>query len=114
MPRLRETVPPAGLRNIAAGGRGRVTLPSSRSVRAAVLLDEVLGRAAYLRTDRLREFWIQVNDFCNLACAQCLGSSGPDRAQGLPGDAVRARTQGRGARSCRHRCRRRSTAADAC
>ncbi len=29
--------------------------------------DEVLGRAAYLRTDRLGEFWIQVNDFCNLA-----------------------------------------------
>jgi 7,8-dihydro-6-hydroxymethylpterin dimethyltransferase len=44
-----------------------------------------LGRAAYLRTDRLREFWIQVNDFCNLACEHCLVSSGPDRGQGLPG-----------------------------
>ena len=29
-----------------------------------------LGRAAYLDTERLREFWIQVNDFCNLACEQ--------------------------------------------
>lgn len=43
-----------------------------------------LGRAAYLRTDRLREFWIQVNDFCNLACEHCLVSSGPDRGHGLP------------------------------
>jgi radical SAM protein with 4Fe4S-binding SPASM domain len=47
-----------------------------------------LGRAAYLRTDRLREFWIQVNDFCNLACAHCLVSSGPDRGHGLPGSVV--------------------------
>jgi 7,8-dihydro-6-hydroxymethylpterin dimethyltransferase len=49
-----------------------------------------LGRAAYLRTDRLREFWIQLNDFCNLACEHCLVSSAPDRTQGLPGPAVRA------------------------
>src|SRR5918996_4492132 len=48
-----------------------------------------LGRATYLRTDRLREFWIQVNDFCNLACAHCLVSSGPDRAHGLPGPVLR-------------------------
>ena len=40
------------------------------------------GRSAYLSLDRLREFWIQVNDFCNLACEHCLVSSGPDRAQG--------------------------------
>ncbi len=43
-----------------------------------------LGRAAYLRTERLSELWIQVNDFCNLACEHCLVSSGPTRAQGLP------------------------------
>jgi hypothetical protein len=43
-----------------------------------------LGRAEYLRTDRLREFWIQVNDFCNLACAHCLVSSGPALGHGLP------------------------------
>ena len=49
-----------------------------------------LGRGAYLRTDRLHEFWIQVNDFCNLACEHCLVSSGPDRAQGLPGPVVRS------------------------
>jgi radical SAM protein with 4Fe4S-binding SPASM domain len=48
-----------------------------------------LGRATYLRTDRLRELWIQVNDFCNLACEHCLVSSGPQRAQGLDGAVVR-------------------------
>jgi 7,8-dihydro-6-hydroxymethylpterin dimethyltransferase len=48
-----------------------------------------LGRAAYLRTDQLREFWIQANDFCNLACEHCLVSSGPERAQGLPGGTLR-------------------------
>ena len=42
-----------------------------------------LGRASYLTTDRLHELWIQVNDFCNLACEHCLVSSGPDRRQGL-------------------------------
>ena len=26
-----------------------------------------LGRAAYLATDRLRELWLHVNDFCNLS-----------------------------------------------
>lgn len=49
-----------------------------------------LGRAAYLRTNRLREFWIQINDFCNLACKHCLVSSGPDRGHGLPGEVVRS------------------------
>jgi radical SAM protein with 4Fe4S-binding SPASM domain len=48
-----------------------------------------LGRATYLRTDRLRELWIHVNDFCNLACEHCLVSSGPQRAQGLDGAVVR-------------------------
>jgi radical SAM protein with 4Fe4S-binding SPASM domain len=48
-----------------------------------------LGRSSYLRTDQLRELWIQVNDFCNLACEHCLVSSGPDQGQGLPGLAVR-------------------------
>lgn len=43
-----------------------------------------LGRSAYLQTDRLREMWLHVNDFCNLACAHCLVSSGPDQTQGLP------------------------------
>ena len=42
-----------------------------------------LGRAAYLDVERLRELWIQVNDFCNLACGHCLVSSGPTRDQGL-------------------------------
>lgn len=43
-----------------------------------------LGRSAYLETDRLAELWLHVNDFCNLACAHCLVSSGPDQSQGLP------------------------------
>ena len=43
-----------------------------------------LGRSSYLQTDRLAELWLHVNDFCNLACAHCLVSSGPDRSQGLP------------------------------
>ena len=43
-----------------------------------------LGRAAYLQTDRLAELWLHVNDFCNLACAHCLVSSGPDQSKGLP------------------------------
>ena len=42
-----------------------------------------LGRQAYLELDALHEFWIQVNDFCNLACEHCLVSSGPQREQGL-------------------------------
>ena len=48
-----------------------------------------LGRAAYLRTDHLRELWIQVNDFCNLACEHCLVSSSPEGSQGLDGAIVR-------------------------
>ena len=48
-----------------------------------------LGRAAYLRTERLHEFWIQVNDFCNLACAHCLVSSSPDGGTGLEGAVLR-------------------------
>ena len=47
-----------------------------------------LGRSTYLDVDRLHELWIQVNDFCNLACEHCLVSSGPDRAQGLPTDRI--------------------------
>src|SRR5918994_7669484 len=49
-----------------------------------------LGRAAYLRTDRLREFWIQVNDFCNLACEHCLVSSSPQGGHGLEGEVIRS------------------------
>ena len=42
-----------------------------------------LGRSAYLDTEQLSELWVQVNDFCNLSCAHCLVSSGPQREQGL-------------------------------
>ena len=47
-----------------------------------------LGRSAYLETERLHELWIQVNDFCNLSCAHCLVSSGPERQQGLPTERI--------------------------
>lgn len=47
-----------------------------------------LGRSAYLETERLHELWIQVNDFCNLSCAHCLVSSGPERQQGLSTEAL--------------------------
>jgi radical SAM protein with 4Fe4S-binding SPASM domain len=47
-----------------------------------------LGRASYLKTERLTEFWIQVNDFCNLSCAHCLVSSSPKGGRGLPGEVV--------------------------
>ncbi len=50
--------------------------------------DPYPGRSAFLRTDRLHEFWIQVNDYCNLACEHCLVSSAPDRSQGLSGEIV--------------------------
>ena len=49
---------------------------------------QYLGRSAYLETDRLQELWIQVNDFCNLSCAHCLVSSGPERQQGLPTERI--------------------------
>ena len=47
-----------------------------------------LGRSAYLETERLQEFWIQVNDFCNLSCGHCLVSSGPARQQELSTDRI--------------------------
>ena len=49
-----------------------------------------LGRSAYLQTDRLTELWLHVNDFCNLSCAHCLVSSGPDQSQGLSTERLRA------------------------
>ena len=42
------------------------------------------GRAAYLRTERLREFWLHTNNSCNLTCHHCLVSSSPSGERGLP------------------------------
>ena len=47
-----------------------------------------LGRAELLRP-ALSEFWININDYCNLRCAHCLVSSGPDQGRGLAPDRVR-------------------------
>lgn len=48
-----------------------------------------LGRAAYLRTERLAELWLQLNDFCNLSCEHCLVSSSPEGGHGLDGAVIR-------------------------
>lgn len=40
------------------------------------------GRSRYLEP-RLRELWIHTNNSCNLACAHCLVSSGPDGDRGM-------------------------------
>ncbi|MBI3358579.1 MAG: methyltransferase domain-containing protein [Nitrospirae bacterium] len=42
------------------------------------------GRSAYLSRPALSELWIHANNACNLSCAHCLVSSGPDGDQGLP------------------------------
>jgi sulfatase maturation enzyme AslB (radical SAM superfamily) len=38
---------------------------------------EYTGRANYLKTDRLQEFWLHTNNSCNLTCTHCLVSSDP-------------------------------------
>jgi radical SAM protein with 4Fe4S-binding SPASM domain len=53
-----------------------------------VAAEPYLGRQAYLEVDRLHELWVQVNDFCNLACEHCLVSSSPAREQGLETGAI--------------------------
>jgi radical SAM protein with 4Fe4S-binding SPASM domain len=45
------------------------------------------GRARYLEP-RLRELWIHTNNSCNLTCAHCLVSSGPDGDRGLPAESL--------------------------
>jgi len=42
------------------------------------------GRARYL-VPRLQELWLHTNNSCNLACAHCLVTSGPDGDAGLDG-----------------------------
>ena len=47
------------------------------------------GRSKVLTPTRLEEFWVQINDFCNLTCAHCLVSSSPEGGRGLPAETVR-------------------------
>jgi len=47
------------------------------------------GRAEVLTPTRLEEFWVQINDFCNLSCEHCLVSSSPQGGEGLPAATVR-------------------------
>ncbi len=46
------------------------------------------GRETLLPEGRLDEFWVHVNDTCNLACRHCLVSSGPGGDRGLPTETV--------------------------
>ncbi len=46
------------------------------------------GRAAYLQTDRLREFWFHLTDRCNQACRHCLFACKPNGGRELPGARV--------------------------
>ncbi|MBI2118465.1 MAG: methyltransferase domain-containing protein [Elusimicrobia bacterium] len=41
-----------------------------------------LGRSHYLKTKRLKEFWIHLTQTCNLTCSHCLVSSGPKGKNG--------------------------------
>ncbi len=49
-----------------------------------------LGRETLLPEGRLEEFWVHLNDACNLACRHCLVSSGPGGDPGLPGETIAA------------------------
>ncbi len=42
------------------------------------------GRAARLSPRKLRELWLHTNNSCNLTCAHCLVSSGPEEHRGAP------------------------------
>ncbi len=47
------------------------------------------GRLAAGAPERLSEFWVHSNNSCNLACAHCLVSSGPQGDRGLGTDLLR-------------------------
>ena len=47
------------------------------------------GRAARLSLDTLPELWLHANNSCNLRCAHCLVSSGPDGDKGVEPDVLR-------------------------
>jgi len=47
------------------------------------------GRWGYLSLDTLNEFWIHINNSCNLTCAHCLVNSSPRGNPGLRGDKIR-------------------------
>lgn len=49
---------------------------------APVPREEYDGRATRVQPRGLRELWLQINNACNLSCAHCLVSSGPN---GIPG-----------------------------
>jgi len=47
------------------------------------------GRSASLALTHLRELWVHSNNSCNLQCAHCLVSSGPDGDKGVAPDVLR-------------------------
>ena len=58
--------------------------------RSAVNGAAYAGRGSVLRPERLREVWLHTNNSCNLKCAHCLVSSGPDGDRGLSGETLKA------------------------
>lgn len=50
--------------------------------------EQYLGRAFYLKPSGLKEMWFHLNNSCNLSCAHCLVSSGPNGEKGLPPDKI--------------------------
>ena len=56
-----------------ARAAARSGVVSSRAFHRAAYL----GRSHYLRMNGLSEFWIHINDRCNLACSHCLVESSP-------------------------------------
>ncbi|MBI2267166.1 MAG: methyltransferase domain-containing protein [Armatimonadetes bacterium] len=51
------------------------------------------GRKNYLRAEQLDEFWIHLNNSCNLTCAHCLVNSSPREDKGLPLETLRRAVQ---------------------
>jgi radical SAM protein with 4Fe4S-binding SPASM domain len=63
-----------------------VPVPDSEGLTAGPEEDtpEYAGREAFLSDEPLTDLWIHTNNSCNLSCAHCLVSSGPDGDTGLP------------------------------
>ncbi|HUP46662.1 MAG TPA: methyltransferase domain-containing protein [Thermoanaerobaculia bacterium] len=65
---------------------GRASLVSDR----AFAPEPYTGRASYITPHGLRELWLQINNACNLSCAHCLVSSGPDGIAGMATEEIMA------------------------
>ncbi len=59
------------------------------------------GRYKHLNADSLNELWFHITNRCNLTCAHCLFSSGPESASELSADAILCRAEEAYALGCR-------------